>query len=155
MTGNHFDADEILQQVLLVMYEKLHQFKFESSLGTWIYRITTTRSLNLIKRRKIKQFFSMDDDAARKLKTNDNVEQDIENREEVEQVDAALQKLPEKQREVFILRHFEELTYEEISKITGKSVGGLKANYYHALAKITKIMKSEMEYGKENLSVSG
>ena len=52
MTGNHLDADDIVQQVLIVMYKKLNTFKFESSLYTWIYKITSTRSLNLIKNNK-------------------------------------------------------------------------------------------------------
>src|SRR5690554_1753662 len=62
MLGNHLDADEVTQQVLIVIYEKLHTFNFQSSLFTWIYRIVTTRSLNLLKRKNLKRFFSIDDD---------------------------------------------------------------------------------------------
>jgi RNA polymerase sigma-70 factor (ECF subfamily) len=61
----------------------------------------------------------------------------------IEILNKALDKLPLKQREVFVYRHFDELTYEEISEITGKSVGGLKANYYHASNKIFEMMNYE------------
>jgi len=140
MTGNHFDADEIVQDVLMVLYRKLDQFKFNSSLYTYIYKITVTRSLNFIKKEKIKSLFFIDS----KLNSINNSEHDIIegilNKEKLERLDKHLQKLPAKQREVFILRHFEEMSYEEIAEITGKSIGGLKANYFHALNKITKMM---------------
>jgi len=67
----------------------------------------------------------------------------IDDKEKLRRLDLILQKLPARQREVFLLRHFEELSYEEISKITGKSVGGLKANYFHALNKVLEKFKNE------------
>jgi RNA polymerase sigma-70 factor (ECF subfamily) len=140
MTGNHLDADEIVQQVFLVMFNKLKTFKFQSSLYTWIFRITSTRSLNLIKKRQIQRFMPLD-------KQNEiaDVKNDIftklEEREKFEQMQNLLKEIPAKQREVFLLRNFEELTYDEIAKITGKSVGALKANYHHALKKIKESMQ--------------
>jgi RNA polymerase sigma-70 factor (ECF subfamily) len=142
MTGNHLDADDIVQEVLLVMYNKLKDFKFESSLYTWIYKITSTRSLNLINRRKIKDFFSLDDSENKiDIHKDEDIIGGIENREKLEKLNSVLQKLPAKQREVFILRNFDELSYDEISEITGKSAGALKANYFHALNKVTDLMK--------------
>lgn len=61
MTGNHLDADEILQEVLIVLYNKLKTFKFNSSLYTWIYTITNTRSINFLKRKKLRIFLSLGD----------------------------------------------------------------------------------------------
>ncbi|MBX2977322.1 MAG: RNA polymerase sigma factor [Ignavibacteriaceae bacterium] len=136
MTGNHLDADEIVQEVLIVIFKKLKDFRFQSSLYTWIYKITSTRSLNLIKKRNIKRFFSIDDDEHKEIKYGEDIVSNIENKEKLVQLDGVLKKLPVKQREIFILRHFEQLSYEEISKITGKSLGGLKANYFHALNKV-------------------
>ena len=66
MVGNHLDADEITQQVIIVLYKKLYTFKFNSSLKTWIYKITQTRCLNLIKRRKVKRFLNLDAESAKK-----------------------------------------------------------------------------------------
>lgn len=143
MTGNHLDADEIVQEVLLVMYKKLKDFQYKSSLFTWIYKIVSTRSINLINRRKIKNFFSFEDSDAKKVSVNEDIIVSIEQKEKLENLKKLLEKLPAKQREIFILRSFEELSYDEISEITGKSVGGLKANYFHAFKKITEMMKNE------------
>lgn len=142
MTGNHFDADEIMQEVLFVMYKKLNSFKFESSVYSWIYKITVTRSLNYIKKRNVKNFFSLDM-LKEKSGRETSMHQKIEQEEEVGIIEAKLQRLPPKQREVFIMRSFNELSYEEIAAITGKSVGALKANYFHALNKIKDLLKDE------------
>jgi RNA polymerase sigma-70 factor (ECF subfamily) len=140
MLGNHLDADEVTQEVLIVIYKKLGSFNFNSSLFTWIYRIINTRSLNQIRRRKIKNFFSIDDDESTfELADTKDIVDDLENREKLNKINKALEKLPPKQRQIFIMRNYEELSYEEISKITGKTVGGLKANYFHALRKVMEL----------------
>lgn len=143
MVGNHLDADEITQQVIIVLYKKLNTFKFNSSLKTWIYRITQTRCINLIKKQKLRQFFNFDEINYKKLNSNEDITLNYDDKEMIEILNKALAKLPLKQREVFVYRHFDELTYEEISEITGKSVGGLKANYYHASNKIFEMMNYE------------
>jgi RNA polymerase sigma-70 factor (ECF subfamily) len=140
MTGNHFDADEIVQEVLMVLYRKLGQFKFNSSLYTYIYKITVTRSLNFIKKEKLKSLFFIDSKQNSIINSESDIIEGLLNKEKLERLDKQLQKLPAKQREVFILRQFEEMSYEEIAEITGKSIGGLKANYFHAINKITKMM---------------
>ncbi|MEO8399150.1 MAG: RNA polymerase sigma factor, partial [Ignavibacteriaceae bacterium] len=71
MTGNHLDADDIVQEVLLVMYKKLKDFQFKSSLYTWIFKITSTRSINYLKKRKIKQIFSLEDSDKNLSSSND------------------------------------------------------------------------------------
>lgn len=141
MTGNHFDAEEVVQEVLMVMYKKLKGFEFRSSLFSWIYKITSTRSINFINRRKVRESFSIDDNSFIDLKSEDSITDNIETKEKLDKLNKVLQQLPVKQREVFILRNFDEMSYEEISNITGKSVGGLKANYFHAYKKILELMK--------------
>jgi len=144
MLGNHLDADEVTQEVLLVMYKKLKSFNFQSNLFTWIYKIVTTRSINQIRKNQIKRFFSIDDEENPiELKSNNDIIEDISNKEKIEKLKKVLEKLPAKQRQVFVMRNFDDLSYEEISQITGKSVGGLKANYFHALKKV-------LEYTNEN-----
>lgn len=143
MLGNHLDADEVTQEVLLVMYRKLSHFNFQSGLYTWIYRIVSTRCLNYLRKQKVKQLFSFDSFDEKELKDEHDIVVDIDNKNKLKKLDSMLLKLPPRQREVFILRNFEELSYEEISKITSKSVGGLKANYFHALKKISELMKNE------------
>ena len=143
MLNDHFDTDEVTQTVLLVLYKKLSTFNFESSLYTWIYKITTTRSLNYIRKRKLRNFFSIDSDNIKELHSNENIIFNVETSEKLEKIRDILKTLPSKQREVFILKNFEGMTYEEISEITGKSTGGLKANYFHALKKIKEKQNEE------------
>ncbi|PIQ10321.1 MAG: RNA polymerase subunit sigma-70 [Ignavibacteriales bacterium CG18_big_fil_WC_8_21_14_2_50_31_20] len=143
MLNNHFDADEVTQEVIIVLYKKLHTFNFNSALYTWIYRITSTRTLNFIRKKKIKELFSIFDEKYDNLKSESDILNNFEHKDEIERIEKALQKLPIKQREVFIMKSFEEMSYKEISEITGKSVGGLKANYFHALKKITELLNEK------------
>lgn len=140
MLGNHLDADEVTQEVLLVMYNKLNSFNFQSSLFTWIYKITSTRSLNYLKKRNLKKFLFLDDPNVMEINSREDIVQRTEDKEKLDKLNTVIQKLPAKQREVFILRQFEGLTYEEIAEIKNKSVGALKANYFHALNKVTELM---------------
>ncbi|MGE5431249.1 MAG: RNA polymerase sigma factor [Syntrophomonadaceae bacterium] len=142
MLGNHMDADEVTQEVLIVLFNKLKSFNFKSSLFTWIYRITATRSINQLNKRKVKRFLFLEDSDYDTLKDSQDIISSLENKEKVNKLDRVLKELPVKQREVFILRNFDELSYEEISAITGRSVGGLKANYFHALKKVTEMMEN-------------
>ena len=142
MTGNHLDADEVVQEVLLVMYKKLKDFQFKSSLYTWIFRIVSTRSLNYLRKRSVKKIFSFDDPSTGLISSHEDVVNNLEMREKLQKIDKLLQRLPVKQREIFIMRNYNELSYEEISKLTGKSIGGLKANYFHGVNKILELLKN-------------
>ncbi len=145
MLGNHLDADEVTQEVLIVIYNQLKKFNFNSALYTWIYRITSTRCINFIKKQKIKKFFFLDEEENNNLKYDDDILVNLEAKEKLKKLDNVLAKLPTKQKEVFSLRHFEELSYEEIAEITGKSIGGLKANYFHALKKVLEMYGDEKD----------
>ncbi len=143
MLNNHFDADEVTQEVIIVLYKKLNTFNFQSKLYTWIYRITSTRTLNFIRKKKVKDFFSISDEKYNNIESGSDIQNDYEKKDEVEKIEKLLQRIPTKQREVFIMKNFEEMTYKEISEITGKSIGGLKANYFHALKRITELLNEE------------
>ena len=141
MLGDHDDAHEIVQQVLLVMHSKLNTFNFSSGLYTWIYKITSTRSLNLLKKNKLKRIFTFNSDENVEKIGYDNIVEDIESRERFLKMENILSNLPVKQRQVFIMRNYDDLSYEEISNITGKSIGALKANYFHAFRKMKELME--------------
>ena len=143
MLGNHDDANEIVQQVLLVIHKKLNTFNFSSSLYTWIYKITATRSLNLIKKNKLKKIFSFTEDDNYENQGYENLTSDLEAKESFERMEKLLMELPVKQREVFIMRNFNDLSYEEISIITKKTIGALKANYFHAFRKLKELMEKD------------
>jgi RNA polymerase sigma-70 factor, ECF subfamily len=140
MSGNHLDADDIVQDVLITMYKNLKSFQFKSSLFTWIYKVTYTRTLNHLKKRKIKEAFSLEDKNVKGIKENFSILKNLEDKERLEKVETCLQQIPRKQREVFIMRNFDELSYEEISEITGTSVGALKASYFHSVKKLMELM---------------
>lgn len=143
MLGDHDDAHEIVQQVLLVMYNKLNTFNFSSSLYTWIFRVTYTRSLNQLKKNKLKRLLTFSFSENIENHSYENVVEDLESKERFIKMEKLLSKLPTKQREIFIMRNFDELSFEEISNITGKSVGALKANYFHAFKKMKELMKKD------------
>lgn len=143
MLGSHDDADELTQEVLIVIYNKLNTFKFNSSLSTWIYKITSTRAINFIKRKKIKTLFRLGDTNEKELHGSASIIKNFEDKEKVEMVNKVLQKLPLRQREVFIFRNFDQLSYDEISNITGISVGSLKASYFHAQKKVMELVSDK------------
>ncbi|MCH7774192.1 MAG: RNA polymerase sigma factor [Bacteroidetes bacterium] len=86
---------------------------------------------------------SIDNITENRVKTKEDIISDLETKERLEKVERLLQRISPKQREVFIFRKFDELSYEEISEITGKSVGALKANYFHAFNKLKELIKNE------------
>jgi len=141
MTGDHYDADDIVQEVLMVLYKKLKTFEFKSSLYTWIYTITNTRTINYLRKKKIRNLLSFDEIKNEKMEQK-NIVDDLETEQKIEMIEKVLQKLPVKQREVFIMRNYDELSYEEISRINGKSIGTLKANHFHAINKIKELLKN-------------
>ncbi|MBQ3175485.1 MAG: RNA polymerase sigma factor [Bacteroidales bacterium] len=144
LTGSHDDANDLLQVTLIKIWEHLPEFREESKLYTWIYRIATNETLTFLKRKRIGAFFS--------LSSYDRI---LENKLQSDQyfngdkLQYALQreimKLPDKQRAVFTLRYFQELKYEEISEILDTSVGALKASYHHAYQKIRTALQNEFE----------
>ncbi len=143
MCGNHLDADEITQEVIIVLYKRLKTFNFKSSLYTWIFRITSNLSINFLKKRKIKNFFSFEDAPQNELIEGSDIVKNIEDKEKLKNMEKVLKTIPPKQREVFVLRHFEGLSYQEIAEITGRKVGTLKANYFFALNKLLEKMENE------------
>jgi RNA polymerase sigma-70 factor (ECF subfamily) len=142
--GNHEDADDVAQEVFIKLYYSLGDFKGESSLFTWIYRITVNECNNLLRKKKIKEFVQIDE-IANLLKFGQTPEQEFLDKERKNLIERAIEKLPPKQRMIFVMRFLEDLDYEEISKILNKPVGTLKANYFHAIKKIQKFIKDEMQ----------
>lgn len=139
--NNHDDADEIVQEVFCKAYESLKEFRGESSFYTWLYRITVNASLNAVRRERVRKFFRLDELLEQPESTDSMPDDLLEGVEQRSLIDEAVATLPEKQKAVFIMRYYDELSYEEISKILKTSVGGLKANYFHAIKKIGEYLK--------------
>lgn len=141
---NHDDADDVAQEVFIKLYHSLSEFKGESSLSTWIYRITVNECNGFLRKKRIKEIISLDE-IVNILRQDRTPEQEMIEKEERKLIEKAIENLPPKQRIVFVMRFFENLEYEEISKILGKPIGTLKANYFHAVKKIQKFIKDEMQ----------
>ena len=132
----HEDAQDVLQEVFIQVYRHWEQFRNESSLSTWIYRIATNESLRLLNNRKNRETISTEDVQEMlidRLRASDYI--DYEN-ELVVRFQKALLRLPEKQRVVFNLSYYDELEYEEIARILDTKVDTLKVNYHYAKEKI-------------------
>lgn len=132
---SHEDADDILQDVFMKIWNALPGFRGEARLFTWVYRIATNEVLNTIRRRKFRDLFSRISDERQAV---DRLEADpYFNGDEIQRkLLTAVGRLPEKQRLVFVMRYFEEMEYKDISEILKTSVGSLKASYHHACVKI-------------------
>ncbi len=141
MLGNHQDADDIVQEVFIRVYRKLHTFRDESTFYTWVYRITVNLSLNASRKRSVARFFHMEDLVTGVPSNADDPEKILVDREQRTLLDEAVGDLPEKQKAVFTMRYHEGLKFNTIATILGKSVGGVKSNYFHALRKIEKYLK--------------
>jgi RNA polymerase sigma factor (sigma-70 family) len=138
----HEDADDLTQNTFIKAIRNLSSFNGNSSLFTWLYRIATNESLNFLEKKKRRYFFSLDDHQETLMDYLDHSVY-ISGEEIDRRLQKSLLKLPEKQRLVFNLRYFEDLSYEEISKITDTSVGALKASYHHAVKKIENELKTD------------
>lgn len=139
--NDHDAADDVTQEVFCKVYESLREFRGESSVYTWLYRITVNISLNSLRRQKVREFFRIDEMFEAKDEEDVAPDEALEQKEQKALIEEAIARLPKKQKSVFLLRYYEEMPYEEISKTLKTSVGGLKANYFHAVKKIQEYVR--------------
>ncbi|MFN8239835.1 MAG: RNA polymerase sigma factor [Bacteroidales bacterium] len=131
----HDDADDALQNTFLNAWRNISSFRSESSVYTWLYAIATNEALAIINKRKKNEAESFDDLAS--VFANSREGDSFFDGDEAERkLQEAILHLPEKQRVVFNLRYYDEMPYEEMSKVLDTSVGALKASYHHAAKKI-------------------
>jgi RNA polymerase sigma-70 factor (ECF subfamily) len=132
---NHDDTDDVLQNTFIKVFQNLKNFKGESKLFSWMYRIATNEALTFLKQKSKISGISSE---TLQNKTLDNLEADVffDGNDIQIKLQKAIALLPEKQQLIFKMKYFEELKYEEISEILGTSVGGLKASYHIAVKKI-------------------
>ena len=132
---NHDDTDDVLQNTFIKVFQHLKNFKGESKLFSWMYRIATNEALTFLNQKAKTNGISSE---TLQNKTIDNLKADVffDGNEIQIKLQKAIAFLPEKQQLVFKMKYFQELKYEEISEILGTSVGALKASYHHAVKKI-------------------
>ena len=141
MVVDHDDANDVLQNVFIRVWNGLENFREDSQLYTWLYRIGTNESLTFLEGQKKRTAISLSDvetGLSNKIKADKHFDA---NRLEWK-LQLAIQQLPEKQRVVFTLRYYDEMPYEEMSRVLDTSEGALKASYHHAVKKIEDYIKN-------------
>mgnify|MGYP002624259941 CR=1 FL=1 len=147
MVQNHDDTDDILQNTLLKAWRSIDGFAGDSKLSTWLYRIAYNESITFLKQQRETLSLDADGDDNDEGGTNSYAMQ-IESDEYIDGdktqllLQQAIALLPAKQKAVFTMKYFDEMKYEDMSSVTGTSVGALKASYHLAVEKITKFFKA-------------
>jgi RNA polymerase sigma factor (sigma-70 family) len=135
MVISHADADDVMQNTFIKVWNALDNFRADSQLYTWLYRIATNESLTHMEKNQKKATLNYDDvqsNLSQKIIAEDNFDsQKLEWK-----LQLAIQQLPDKQRAVFNLRYYDEMPYDQMSEVLGTSTGALKASYHHAAKKI-------------------
>ena len=133
---NHEDANDILQNTCIKIWNAIDHFRGESGLYTWLYRIAGNEAITFINKNKKRNEVDIEQTTAHYRGSSDSIEAD----ELTAKLERAIATLPDKQKQVFIMRYYDEMPYEQISGIVDTSVGALKASYHHAVKKIEEIL---------------
>ena len=138
---NHDDTDDVLQNTFVKIFQNLKNFKGDSKLFSWMYRIATNEAITFINNKAKRNGTTSE---AMQTKIVENLQSDVyfDGNEIQLKLQKAIILLPEKQQLVFKMKYFEELKYENMSEILGTSVGALKASYHHAVKKIEEYLKT-------------
>lgn len=135
MVVSHDDANDVLQNMFIKVWNALENFREDSQLYTWLYRIATNESLTFLEQQKKRASVSLSD-VESGLSNRLKADKHFDSNKLEWKLQVAIQNLPEKQRVVFNLRYYDEMPYEKMSKILETSEGALKASYHHAVKKI-------------------
>jgi len=135
----HDDADDVLQNTFIKVYRNIHNFKEESKLYSWMYRIATNESITFLNKKSNKKNVAIED---MQYKIAESLHSDIYfDGDEIQlKLQKAIKLLPQKQQLVFNMKYFDDLKYKEISEILETSIGALKASYFHAVKKIEEYL---------------
>ena len=139
---NHDDADDVLQNTFVKVFQNLKNFKGDSKLFSWMYRIATNEAITFINNKAKRNGTTSE---AMQTKIVENLQSDVyfDGNEIQIKLQKAINLLPEKQQLVFKMKYYEEMKYENMSEILGTSFGALKASYHHAVKKIEDYMKTQ------------
>lgn len=141
IVGVHEDADDVVQNMWVKVYKNIESFKGDSGLYTWLYRIATNEALTLIRKRK--KHAGSDDVHLEDWSHHMKADPYFNGEEAALLLERIVMTLPEKQKQVFLYKYYENMSYDQISDIMGTSVGGLKAQFHHAKNKIQAALEAE------------
>ena len=134
--SNHEDANDILQNTFLKVWVSIEQFRGDSSLYSWLYRIASNESITYINKTKKRNEIGIETQSIGEKGTADS----LDSNDLIERLEKAIEILPDKQKQVFILRYYDEMPYEKMSEVLQTSVGALKASYFHAVKKVEQFV---------------
>ena len=135
MVPTHADADDLLQNTFMKAWNSIENFRGDAKLSTWLYKIAINESLTWLEQKRKSEQLTVDDESEALINTIE-ADPDFDGDALSLELRKAIASLPEKQRLVFNMRYFDEMKYEDMSKILGTSVGALKASYHLAAKKI-------------------
>ena len=141
MVVDHDDANDVLQNVMIRIWNGLENFREDSQLYTWLYRVATNECLTFLEQQKKRAAVSLSDMESG-LENKIKADQNFDGNKLEWKLQLGIQQLPEKQRIVFQLRYYDEMPYEEMSRVLETSEGALKASYHHAVKKIEEYIKN-------------
>jgi RNA polymerase sigma factor (sigma-70 family) len=141
MVVDHDDANDVLQNVMIRVWNGLENFREDSQLYTWLYRVATNECLTFLEQQKKRAAVSLSD-VESGLENKIKADQNFDGKKLEWKLQLGIQQLPEKQRIVFQLRYYDEMPYEEMSRVLETSEGALKASYHHAVKKIEEYIKN-------------
>lgn len=143
--NNHEITNDILQEVFIKIWNNRKQFQGNSALFSWIYRIAYNETIHFLKKENKHKSLDIQEPIVSFSHQSEHYGK-LSSEEISKLLFEAIETLPEKQRMVFEYKYFEDMKYEEIAKLTGGSVGGLKANYFHAVGKIEEFLKGKLNH---------
>ncbi len=133
---NHEDTNDILQNTCIKVWNAIDNFRGESGLYTWLYRIAGNEAITFLNKNKKRNEVDIEQTTANYRSAADTIDGD----EMTLKLERAIATLPDKQKQVFIMRYYDEMPYEKMAEISETSVGALKASYHHAVKKIEEIL---------------
>lgn len=135
MVNNHDDANDLLQNTFMKAWSNIENFRGDAKLSTWLYKIAINESITFLERERKRLNISIDDESAHLIQAIE-ADTNIDGDELMKELRKAIATLPEKQRLVFNMKYYDDITYEKMSEILGTSVGALKSSYHLAVKKI-------------------
>lgn len=141
------EASDVAQETFIRAYGKIASFRGDSSLNTWLYRIASNLGINALRKKRLRSLIGLD--RAPPIEAPGGPDQDLAADEIRRRVDAAVALLPPRQRSIFVLRHYDELSHREIAQVVGSSEGAVRAGYFHAVRKLRTALRDLTEGSAE------
>lgn len=144
MLNDEDESADATQEVFIKLHDSLRKFRGDSNLYTYMYRIATNVAISYLRKRKVRAVVRLDEIMSNMLTSSNEPQRESDQGELRKLVAEAVASLPAQQKQVFILRFYEELSYEEIAEVMHRSMGAMKANYFHAMKKIGEYLKNAL-----------